>query len=84
MGPETPENSQTLMGRIKAAVHEWWEGRYVPPGPLPPGLMMLGHQEWHWSARWARAGWGYFKEHHHWIIGLVVAAAIAIWGAARR
>ena len=69
-------NSEGLNG-VRAMIQRWWQGRYVPPDPHPT-LVFVGHYERHWTARWAQVAWEYFKEHHRWIIGLLIGLLVAM------
>jgi hypothetical protein len=55
----------------------WWQGKFVPPDPHP-SLIFRGHYERHWTARATEGVWLYFKEHHRWIIGIVIVVLLAV------
>jgi hypothetical protein len=65
------------MERFRKAARRWWDGIYVPYDN-PPGsdlIFLGGTYERHWTAAAARAAWSYFRDHHRWIIGTIVAVA---------
>jgi hypothetical protein len=63
--------------RVANAIARWYKGEDVPPDndPHSPLVFMLGHRQYHWTARAARRVVRFCCEEWKWLIGTVLAIA---------
>jgi hypothetical protein len=63
---------------MKEILKRWWQGTYVP---APPGIIMIGDYERHWTSKTAHVIADFWMKHWQWCfsaafatIGLFIAA----------
>lgn len=56
-------------------VKSWWKGTHIPEPPV--SQLALGNFEWHRTAASARVLCSFYLKNWKWLIGILVAIAIA-------
>ena len=63
---------------LRYRIKQWWHGTLYNNEERGHGLIFVNHYDRHWTSRAVRAAWDYFKAHHQWIIGLIIAIVLAL------
>ena len=62
------------MPSIRRSIRQWWDGRYVPYENDPRSQLVFigGGQEWHWTAKAARAVVFFAAKEWRWLIPVLL------------